>query len=297
MTPVTVITGVVSRESGRDASVIDFYRASLPGVDADEFIGEYVAAQGGSVYPLRIATWGYDQVHEIRNGDRRLAIIRHGGNGGAPISVEADGFESREFAAFVRRRWPSHYCTNIHSALDFDSEGVWGQMLDLHCDIGQMWPKLHRSEVGCLMSGKGASVYQGAPSSAIRTILYQKGMQKEYRHHQRPNWCRAEARYRPQKPSERVAAASMPSGVVWGASRHSRLIHDRLTGFAAPVCIRETPRETDLERRFGALVRQYGRTLLEVRDMLGSWDAVGEAITAGRLPSADQCSDPVTQKE
>lgn len=285
MTPVTVITGVVSWETVADSAVIDFYRASLPGVEADEFIGEFIASQGGSLYPSRIPTWGYDQVHEIKAGENRLAIIRHGGNQGAPISVEADGFASREFARFVRERYPSHYVTNIHSALDFDDEAVWPMMLDLHCDIGQEWPKLHRSEVGCLMSGKGASLYQGAPSSALRTILYQKGMQKEYRYMERPNWCRAEARYRPQKPLERSLTASMPPGVVWGASRHSRLIYERLKGFPPGEMLRETPRQTDLERRFRAMVRQYGRTLEEAVALLGSWDAVGEAVKAGRLPA------------
>lgn len=284
MTPVTVITGVVS-PSGLDTANIDFYRASIPGVDADEFLGEFTARCGGSVYPSRIPTWGYDRVHEVRLGDRRLAIIRHGGNSGAPISVEADGFASRDFAQFVRGAWPNHYVTNIHSALDFDDPRAWGWMLDLHCDVGSQWPKLHRSEVGCLMTGKGASLYQGAPSSAVRTILYQKGMQKEYRHYGRPNWCRAEARYRPQKPIERAAAASMPAGMVWGASRHSRLIYERLKGFSPGDVIRETPRKTDLERRFHAMTRQYAKTIEELVQVLGSPEAVGVALALGQLPS------------
>ena len=287
MTPMSIIMGVVSRESV-DNAVVDFYRASLPGVDADEFLGEMAARSGGSVYPTRIPTWGYDQVHEIRVGDRRVCLARHGGNQGAPISVEADGFAAREFAEVMRSKWPAHYVTNIHSALDFDDDRVWGMMLDLHCDIGHNWPKLHRSEVGCLLSGKGASLYQGAPSSALRTILYQKGLQKEYRHYNRPNWCRAEARYRPQKPLERLAAASMTPSVVWGAARHSRLIYERLIGFSPGEVIRETPRLTDLERRFNALVRQYGRTISELVDVLGSPEAVGVALAAGHLPSAEQ---------
>jgi hypothetical protein len=227
-------------------------------------------------------------VHEILLGDRRLALIRHGGNNDAPISVEADGYASREFAKHVRSKYPKHYVTNIHSALDFDDKDMWARFLDLHCDIGHDWPKLHRSEVGCLMSGKGASLYQGAPSSAVRTILYQKGMQKEYRHYGRPDWCRAEARYRPQKPLERQLTASMPPGVVWGASRHSKLIYERLMGFSPGDVVRETPRETDLERRFGAMVRQYGRTVSELVELLGSPEAVGVALAAGRLPSAEQ---------
>lgn len=287
MTPVTVITGVVSSQAV-DTANFDFYRASIPGVDADEFLGEFMARCGGSVYASRIPSWGYDRVHEVKNGDRRLAIIRHGGNRGAPISVEADGFASREFVEVVRRVWPNHYVTNIHSALDFDDARAWGWMLDLHCDIGQEWPKLHRSEVGCLMSGRGASLYQGAPSSAVRTILYQKGMQKEYAHYGRPNWCRAEARYRPQKPLERAAAASMSAGVVWGASRHSRLIYERLKGFAPGDVIRETPRKTDLERRFHAMTKQYGKTIAELVEALGSPEAVGLALASGQLPPADQ---------
>lgn len=289
MTPVMVITGVVFSED-EDRGVVDFYRASLPGVDADEFLGEITSWSGGLIYPTRIPTWGYDQVHEVRVGETRVCLVRHGGNQGAPISVEADGFASRDFTRLVRDRWPNHYVTNIHTAYDFDDESMWGKMLDLHCDIGQEWPKLHRSEVGCLMSGKGASLYQGAPSSAVRTILYQKGLQKQYRHYERPNWCRAEARYRPQKLLERLCAASMAPGMVWGASRHSKLIHERLMGFSPGDVIRETPRRTDLERRFDAMVRQYGRTVSELVDLLGSPEAVGVALASGSLPpfSAEQ---------
>jgi len=287
MTPVTVITGVVS-ENTTDFSVFDFYRACIPGVDADEFIGEFLASEGGSVFPTRIPNWGYDMVHEIRNGDSRLAVIRHGGNSGAPICVEADGFASRRFAEILRGKWSGHYVTNVHSALDFDDPKVWGSMVDLHCDIGNKWPKLHRSEVGRLLDQKGASLYQGAPSSAVRTILYQKGLQKEYRHYGRPDWCRAEARYRPQKESERYAAALMPSGGVWGASRHSRMVYDRLIGRYPPSIVRETPRGTDLERRFNSLVRQYGRTIAEIVEICGSAEAAGVALASGRFPSASQ---------
>ena len=125
MTPVPVITGVVFPRADETAN-FDFYRASIPGVDADEFLGEFLSCCGGSVYASRIPSWGYDRVHEVKNGDRRLAIIRHGGNRGAPISVEADGFASREFVDVVRRIWPNHYVTNIHSALDFDDVRAWG---------------------------------------------------------------------------------------------------------------------------------------------------------------------------
>lgn len=131
-------------------------------------------------------------------------------------------------------------------------------------------------------------MYQGAPSSAVRTVLYQKGMQKEYRHYNRPNWCRAEVRYRPQKDLERAAAARMRPGVVWAAARHSRLIYERMMGFGPGEIIRETPRETDLQRRFAAMVRQYERTMVEAVAQLGSWDAFGEAVKSGRLPSAKQ---------
>ena len=80
----------------------------------------------------------------------------------------------------------------------------------------------------------------------------------------------------------------MPAGMVWGASRHSRLIYKRLKGFSPGDVIRETPRKTDLERRFHAMTKQYGKTIAELVEVLGSPEAVGLALASGQLPPVDQ---------
>ena len=51
MTPVPVITGVVFPRADETAN-FDFYRASIPGVDADEFLGEFLSRCGGRFMPL-----------------------------------------------------------------------------------------------------------------------------------------------------------------------------------------------------------------------------------------------------
>lgn len=292
MTPMTIIMGVdIGKEGAKlqpsgfsDSCRFDYYRAGLPGADADEFLGGFMTG-ADSLYPARVQTFGYDRAHEVRTGDKRRALIRHGGNGGAPLCVEAEGLEAQDLAEHLRRYYGSHYVTNVHSSMDFDDPAVWPAMLDIHCEVHRRWPSVHRSEVGRLFDRAGVSLYQGAPSSDVRTIMYQKGMQKAYQHYGMPDWCRAEARWRPKKGERDFAAKCAPSE-VWGASRVSRMIYETLQGVAAPVTVRETPKPTGLESRLASMIRQYGATIAEVRAMCETLEQFERAVTQGVLPEA-----------
>ena len=61
---------------------------------------------------------------------------------------------------------------------------------------------------------KGRTLYLGSQSSPVRMRLYEKGLQPEYAHLNRPNWARIE-RFRcalPRKPKKRFPA--FPDGGV-----------------------------------------------------------------------------------
>ena len=46
---------------------------------------------------------------------------------------------------------------------------------------------------------KGRTLYLGSQSSPVRMRLYEKGLQPEYAHLNRPNWARIEVQVRPAK--------------------------------------------------------------------------------------------------
>lgn len=266
-------------ERGDARVVFDWYAASFPGVDEDEFIGEFFAANDlASVAPYVGKTHGYERGYRLVRGDEVLASVLCGGNNGAPLNAWASGSRSRFFAKWSRDAFPGHYVTRGDAAMDFNDEGAWSCLQDLFFDLRDRFPRVQSSVVGDLFDGrKGATLYLGSVKSEARMRFYQKGLQMPDAGH--PHHVRAEYSVKP-KGLLRQAFAEAPAATLWSYTPLSRAAFERLQGFDPGQVVRETPRRTDLERRFDAMVRQYGKTVLELVQLLGSAESVGVALAA-----------------
>lgn len=290
MTPVPVITGVVNTTTGLQGTTepfFDWYAASFPGLDADEFIGHFLQSHDlASVSDYVGKTHGYEKAARLMLGDEVLASVLWGGNTDAPLNAWASGSRSRAFSAWARRYFPEHYVTRADSAIDLNREGAWFDVQDVFFDLKADYPKVQTSVVGDLFGGrKGVTYYMGSVKSEARMRFYQKGLQLPEAG--QPHHVRAEYMVKP-KGMVRWALAKAPAAAFWSYSPLSRSAFERLKGFDPGAIVRETPRRTDLEKRFAAMCRQYGKTIDELVQVLGSAEALGVALAARRLPSEDQ---------
>lgn len=279
---------MVRGEENSEAEVVfDWYAASFPGVDDDEFIGEFLASHDlASVAPYVGKTHGYERGYRLVRGDEVLASVLCGGNQDAPLNAWASGSRSRGFAKWARGRFPGHYLTRGDAAIDFNAPGSWVSLQDLFFDLKSKFPRVQTSVVGDLFGGKkGVTYYMGSVKSESRMRFYQKGLQQPEAGN--PHHVRAEYSVKP-KGMVRQGLAEAPPSAIWSYSPLSRAAFERLKGFDPGAVVRETSRRTDLEKRLAACSRQYGRTIGELLDLLGDDSAVLRALLDGRLPSADQ---------
>lgn len=282
MTPVTVNTGVVIGATVPSVR-FDWYQASFPSVDLEEFLGQFLADHElASITHRRGETHGYERAWNVKRGDDVLISVFEGGNQGAPLNAWASGSGSPEFATWARDRFPGHYVTRGDAAMDMDRPGAWDQLQDLFFDLRNGFPRVQTSVVGDLFGGKkGTTLNFGSGKSQSHIRFYQKGLQvPEFG---RPHWVRAEFQVRP-KGEERYAFARLPAVDFWRYTKWSRLAFERLRGFDPGEVVRETHRRTGFEMRWAAMIKQYGKTISEARQRLGSDEALGAALVAGELP-------------
>jgi hypothetical protein len=164
----------------------------------------------------------------------------------------------------------------------------------LFFDLKSDFPKVETSVVGDLFGGrKGVTFYMGSVKSESRMRFYQKGLQIPEAG--QPHHVRAEFSVKP-KGWLRQCFASAPAGDLWSYSPLGRAAFQRLQGFDPGQAVRETARRTDIERRFSALLKQYGRTIAELVELCGSPEAVGVALSSGVFP-ADKMGAQIPGRE
>lgn len=273
--------------SARVPVVFDWYAASIPGVDADEFIGRFIADHDlVSVAPFVGKTHGYENGWRLVRGDEVVASVLHGGNGDAALNAWASGFGARGYSEWIRRHFPAHYLTRADAAMDFNQPNSWADLQDVFFDLKNDHTRVQTSVVGDLFGGKkGVTYYLGSPKSEARARFYQKGLQIPEAGN--PHHVRAELAVRP-KGLARQVLASQPASILWGYTPWSRTAFERLQGFDPGQVVRETARRTTLEAKLSACHRQYGKVIAELRSMLGNDTVLVDALLAGRLPSEDQ---------
>jgi len=254
----------------------DWYKASFPGVDADEFLGEWMDQFPLSSFTPAKGQHGYTHGGVIRIGDFDAARLLFGGNNDAPMNVAASGMQTQRFVDFARATFPDHSVTRLDPCIDFESPGAWTYLLDAVVDT-KHHHKVKSREMGDWLDGglKGRTIYLGAPSSDVQFRLYEKG--KQLGEGYSPDWVRAELQWRPKKLAKLSCASIMPE-TCWGASRWSQDLRQRFGMAGVEKVEKEGWQRTPLEARVSALVKQYGRTLMELQELLGSPEQVGSHL-------------------
>lgn len=223
----------------------------------------------------------------IKNEDGiEWASVMWGGRQGDRVMVEVKGEATPKAVEAIRGAF-QHRCTRVDACADFDAPGAFEGLLKA-CTAIKAEHRLKGEKQGDWddFPELGRTLYLGARASVSRVRLYEKGKQPEYRHLDRPNWARIEVQVRPAKEAKSEFATLQPAE-VWGASAWTRELAGKvLQEHVDPHPAGTTYRRTELEARMEWMCRQYGSSLCELKELLGSWECVGltlaETIKAQR---------------
>jgi hypothetical protein len=197
------------------------------------------------------------------------------------VMCEVKGERTPEVVEAIRETLPGHNCTRSDSAADHDQPGLWETVLPVALRIKRDFHLRGEKRGDWDYPEDGRTLYLGAPTSAVRVRIYEKGKQPEYRHHQRPDWVRIECQVRPEKEAKRVYAAASAMQ-VWGASPYTRELAARVlelqVGSLPPYAAR---RQNERDRALAFMCQQYGAHLVSLKDDLGDWQSLG--LTLGEI--------------
>lgn len=210
-----------------------------------------------------------------------IGAVQWGGSQGDLSMIEVKGEPTTQAVKAMRERfW--HRVTRVDSCADFDALGAFEKLLAPCLEVKHDH-RLKGSRIGDWedFPEDGRTLMLGAPTSATRLRLYEKGKQPEYRHLDRTNWVRIEVQVRPAKDA-RTAYNSITAIDVWGASRWTR----ELAGKVLEQHVDAHPagsvyRLPETERAIRWACKQYGSRFLELKDDCGSWENFG--LTIGEI--------------
>ena len=240
--------------------------------DADSF--DQVGTAAGFSKTRGFHTFG--ERLAIKDGSgHEFGAIQWGGRQEDRLMFEVKGEHSQKAAEALRARF-DHRVTRVDACADFDALGAFEALLA---------PSIEVKKERRIMGGKagdwddfpekGRTLYLGSQSSPVRMRLYEKGLQPEYAHLNRPNWARIEVQVRPAKEAKEAFASLSPLE-VWGAARWTRDIAAKvLEQHIDPHPAGTTYRLTDRETALRWMCKQYGQHLTSLAQDLGGWDCVG----------------------
>lgn len=264
----------------------DWYAATVPGVAPMDLVETVCKGLDAKAEEGR-RRLGYAQCFQVvsKAGDKLAEVLvgSVGKNQLEPHAV-ATGEGAPDFADLLREAYPDHRVSRFDAAEDFDDPGAFERLTGCMGEIATrqgvkgLWIKPDDPE-------DGATYYLGGKASAVKCRGYQKGLQLRKEVHPglrrliSADWARLEVQVRPPKQEGKALAAKLTPEQAWGFAEWSQLL-------AKEALSLEIPRieglgwkpQTDDEKAFDWLCRQYGPLLGRVAEDLGSWECVGLQI-------------------
>ena len=145
------------------------------------------------------------------------------------VYIEAKGETTPRVVEAIRREFPLHSAPRLDVCEDYDEPGAFERL-----------QAIVRASKGPKVSGgyvalpddldKGRTWVAGTRGGVGYLRLYEAGKHPDRIHLGRPNWARAELEARPHYARDKLAAASMSPIEVWGLSKWTQQVGQRLTG-------------------------------------------------------------------
>ena len=259
----------------------DAYTATMRGPKPDDLMQilfDQVGLAAGFSKTRGFHTFG-DRMAIKDGSGHEFGAIQWGGRQGDRLMFEVKGERTQKAVEALRSAF-EHRVTRVDACADFDAPGAFEARLAPSTEV-----KKERRIMGGKAGDwddspeKGRTLSLGSQSSPVRMRLYEKGLQPEYAHLNRPNWARIEVQVRPAKEAKDTFSSLSPME-VWGASRWTRdiaakVLHQHIDPHPAGTTYRLTDRETALRW----MCKQYGQHLAGLAQDLGGWDCVGLTLS------------------
>lgn len=219
---------------------------------------------------------GYSAGTDFYRGNDVVAKMIYGGDQ-AP-HIWASGVDAQDLANVLRSGWlNTHYLTRVDVALDFTDGSPWDDLYGHAVTVADFLPSgdrrsrpLKLATVGDWVRKDegypgGRTLYVGSMKSPVFARLYEKGKQMRALYPDQLDkypigWVRAEVQVRPQGEA-RKSLATMEPAAIWGASRWSTDLYERIVGSPLVAVKVQQSRPADDERAYRFLLRQYGGLL------------------------------------
>lgn len=219
--------------------------------------------------------WGHS--YQVYRDGHLFGSVQWGGQNDGLSMLEVKG-EHTPGVVEALRASISHRCTRVDSCIDFDEPGAFERLLGIHKRVKSRYG-LKGEKYGDWedFPQDGRTFNLGSPTSVVQICLYEKGRQPEYRHLNRPNWVRDEARIRPKGAAREVySQAWVTPSQVWGSSPTTRdIAAELLLESVQPLQAGTVYRLSQRDRALRHMCQQYGGHLSGLLAELGSWQAVG----------------------
>lgn len=254
----------------------DAYTATTDAVKPQDVVPWFV--QGHFDYSLHQGRGFHTFAERVSMKDctgDEVGAVSFGGRQGDRIMIEVKGERTPEIVERIRQGAESHRCTRVDSCVDFERSGAFEDLLKPVTRVKRQFDLYGERRGDWEKPEFGRTQYLGAPSSAIRARLYEKGKQPEYRHLGRPDLARLEIQVRPAKDAK-TQYSRLSALEVWGASKWTReLAAEVLESFLDAYPPGTVRKDSEMTQKVRWLCRQYGPTLMTLAADLGSWECVG----------------------
>lgn len=255
----------------------DAYTATAEGLNPSHFVEFLADFHAGDVVKSGAGFHHFgERLAVYDDTGAQVGACHYGGSHGARVMCEVKGERTPLAVDWIRQH--QHRCTRVDSCVDFERPGVFEE-LRTHVERARSAHGIYRQNLGDWDQPElGRTVMLGAPTSAVRVRLYEKGKQPEYRHLGRTDYVRLEIQVRPQKQAREVFS-TVSAVDVWSASRWTRQIAAEAMG----IHLQATPagtvwRERDIDRAISHMAGQYGAHLVGLASHLGGWEELGRRL-------------------
>lgn len=261
----------------------DWYSATVPATApaAIAFVMENLPFRGLKIERQKgVNSFAHSEVVTDGKGDRVCAIL-HGGVNPLP-HVTSSGVYSPDVATVLRKLWPQHTVSRLDVAVDFDGPEAWGKLYGV-CDDAARSSRLKWATLGDFRpdgdSKDGRTVYVGSRKSPVMVRLYEKGKQlapyvRTLGEMPSLDWVRLEVEVKPPNRTAKMRAATLSPEQCWGCAPWARDILRSATGTGVERVNMQVKRQTDDERAFFHMARQYRSVIEGLIRQEGSPEAV-----------------------
>lgn len=220
----------------------------------------------------------------VVGSDTRFKIHFGGQNAEYGPNVIGSGAAAHDLASVIRDRFPDHRVSRLDSCEDYHHEDAYDYLRKAALKIAKQQRVQCREITKPLPeSDDGRTLYLGAQSSLVSMRIYEKGKQLGVD----GNWVRAELQVRPQKDIKAIAAM-MNSTEVWGLSKWSHAMAKQLGKSDLQRVNAHVYEQSDHDRAYRFMIKQYRRVLEQMLASHGSPEAVGAQIYYDLAHSDDE---------